>query len=94
MAKKKDKNPKADPPGNPVDQSPADDQNPPAPDPVPKDDKKSGNSKFQIKNLVRANQAVYGITPRKPVVFDEDGIAVVSKAEYEHFLKVPGYKKA
>ncbi len=97
--KNKNDNPQADLPVNPSgdqNDNPETDlpENPSALDPKDdKKDKKSGSSKFQIKNLVRAGQSVYGITPGKPAVFDEDGIAVVSKAEYEHFLKVPGYKK-
>lgn len=47
---------------------------------------------YRIKNLLRAGTSVYGITG-KPIEFDEEGIAIVSKAEFEHFLKVPGYSE-
>ena len=47
---------------------------------------------YRIKNLLRAGTSVYGITG-KPSEFDEEGIAIVSKAEFEHFLKVPGYSE-
>lgn len=56
-----------------------------------KNDKKP--QELKIKNPVRAGQTVFGITG-KPVEFDEVGVAIVSEAEYKHFLKVPGYKKA
>ena len=47
---------------------------------------------YRIKNLLRAGTTVYGITG-KPIGFDEEGIAIVSKAEFEHFMKVPGYSE-
>lgn len=47
---------------------------------------------YRIKNPLRAGTSVYGITG-KPIGFDEEGIAIVSKAEFEHFLKVPGYSE-
>jgi hypothetical protein len=47
---------------------------------------------YRIENKTRRNQKVYGVT-RKPVEFDDRGIAVVEPADYDHFGRVPGYKK-
>ena len=60
--------------------------------PGPKNDEKP--KELKIKNPIRAGQTVFGTT-RKPVEFDETGVAIVSsEVDYKHFLKVPGYKKA
>lgn len=99
MAKKKSKKPKQDNqtinlPGPPETQQP---DQPPSEsqqqDKKQKAEKSAEKEMFRIKNTVRAGQAVYGVTG-KPVEFDEEGIAAVPKAEFEHFLKVPGYTKA
>ena len=52
----------------------------------------SGKKEYRIENKSRRNQKVYGVT-RKPVEFDDRGIAVVEPADYDHFGRVPGYKK-
>lgn len=82
MAKKKTGQPKS----SNVQQSPPD--NPPQQAGGPPEKKK-----YRIKNVRRAGTSVYGVSG-KSVEFDEEGIAVVPKAEFEHFLKVPGYTEA
>ena len=47
---------------------------------------------YRIVNRNQAGQAVHGMEGYAE--FDEDGVAVVSEIDYEHFLKVPGYSEA
>jgi len=63
-----------------------DDENPEEENPEEEDEKE-----YKIKNPAKAGQSGYGTT-KKLTVFDEEGVAIVSKEEYDHFLKVPGYK--
>ena len=57
----------------------------------PEEEEKDTRSKYRIKNKAQAGQSGYGTT-KKLIVFNKEGIATVSKKEYDHFLKVPGYK--
>ena len=47
---------------------------------------------YRIVNRNQAGQSVHGMEGYAE--FDEDGVAVVSKIDCEHFLKVPGYSEA
>lgn len=71
----------------------ADESDPNVEEPAAETQAPRGPGQLRISNPARAGQAVSGVTGI-PVEFDADGIAVVSRPEFEHFLKVPGYREA
>jgi PDZ domain-containing secreted protein len=58
--------------------------------PSTKEETKTVDQEYKIRNRKRAGQIVFGVTG-KPVQFDSEGVAIVSKTEYDHFKKLPAY---